>query len=229
MRRGLLASVGVLAALALVACTPAAPELAPPTVPVVDERVEETDAEDEPTHSEELDDVEAEPLPAVVESVPVEPQSESVADGEQVGPAYLPGNQGRLIVGDLNVPLKTMPVIEGVVNPPTYEDAYLVEGYGSPYSPGTAYVAMHSARGLPSAAGNALIDPDTQTSTVNVDDRIILDGVIYRVTEVRMVGKEQVVHEPGLWEQVDGRLVVFTCMQLDHGPSVDNVVIIAEA
>lgn len=227
MRRNLVA--GLFALLVLTACADTeiseAPEIAVPAAsPVVDELVEP-----EAEAVEDLDDLDSEELPAVVDSVPVEPRTEPVTDREQAGPAYLPGNQDRFILGDLNVPLKTMPVRDGVVNPPTYEDAYLVEGYGSPYSPGTSYVALHSARGLPSAAGNALIDPDTQTSTVEVDDRVIVDGLIYRVTEVRLIEQDVVVDESDIWEQVDGRLVVFTCMQLDRGPSVDNVVIIAEA
>lgn len=126
----------------------------------------------------------------------------------------------------LDVPLKTMPVQNGVVDPPTYEDAYLVEGYGTPIGGGTTYVAMHSGRGIPEAAGSALINTKTGKSTLHGGELVFVDGVAYEVTEVRVLRKGSVATEGDIWEQVDGRLVVFTCVPLDSGPGVNHVVVL---
>lgn len=174
-------------------------------------------------------------LPAVVEVRELdEPAPEPVMADVSDPPSWVTTDSAgnfMVVAGgvSLSVPLKTMPVMEGVVNPPTYEDAYLIEGYGTPNGGGTSYVAMHSARGLEGAAGNALIDIETGLPTLEGGEWLLVDRVAYEVTEVRLVGKGSITEEPGIWEQVDGRLVVFTCMQLHRGPSLDNVVIIAEA
>lgn len=128
---------------------------------------------------------------------------------------------------NFSAPLLSMPVTGGVVDPPTYTDAYLIEGYGAPRRSGTTYVAMHSGRGT-DAIGNALIDIRAGSSIVTIGELLIVDAVDYRVTSVEMVDKVVVTDRPDLWRQVDGRLVVFTCLARPTGKSLQNVVITAD-
>jgi hypothetical protein len=127
----------------------------------------------------------------------------------------------------LSVSLGQVQVVDGVVNPPTSDAAYLVSGYGDPHGAGTAYVAMHSGRGV-EAAGNVLIDVDAGQARVHAGDQVFVDGVPYVVQEVRLVEKAVLPEESDLWVPVDGRLVLFTCLQRPEGRSIQNVVVIAE-
>lgn len=131
------------------------------------------------------------------------------------------------LVEGLSVPLGEVQVVDGVVNPPTSGAAYVVAGYGDPHGSGTVYVAMHSGRGV-EAAGNALIDVDAGQARVSPGDALHLDGVAYRVNDVRLLDKAVLPDESDLWVPVDGRLVLFTCLQRPEGRSIQNVVIIAE-
>ncbi|HZL06522.1 MAG TPA: class F sortase, partial [Coriobacteriia bacterium] len=152
-------------------------------------------------------------------------------------PAAIPGvlptsevvRDGLLRVprSDLSVPLGQVQAVDGIVNPPTSDAAYVVSGYGDPHGAGTVYVAMHSGRGV-EAVGNALIDVEAGQARVAAGDGLYLDGVRYLVREVRLVDKSVLPDEPDLWSSVDGRLVLFTCLQRSSGPSIQNVVVIAE-
>lgn len=139
-----------------------------------------------------------------------------------------PALAGHLVIPTLgfDVPLLTMAVVDGAVNPPTFTDAYVVTGYGTPAGKGTTYVAMHSCR--KSCAGDPLIDVASGSSRVSVGDVVFIDGVPYMVSQVRMVEKVELTAQSDLWQSVDGRAVIFTCLQRPHGKSLDNVVIIAE-
>lgn len=135
----------------------------------------------------------------------------------------------RLVIPslDLSVPLGTAAVESGVVTPPTFDAAYVVEGYGRPGGRGTTYVAVHSGNGI-EAAGNALIDVAAGRSTVLPGAVMAVDGTFYEVIEVRVVDKALLVEDARLWEPVDGRLVLFTCLQREAGRSLQNVVVVAE-
>lgn len=133
----------------------------------------------------------------------------------------------RVPTVELSVPVGQVQVVDGVVNPPTSDAAYIVAGYGDPHGSGTVYVAMHSGRGV-EAAGNALIDVDAGQARVSPGDALYLDGVAYRVNDVRLVDKAVLPDESDLWVPVDGRLVLFTCLQRPEGRSIQNVVVIAE-
>ncbi len=133
----------------------------------------------------------------------------------------------RVPVVELSVPLGEVQVVDGVVNPPTSDAAYVVAGYGDPHGSGTVYVAMHSGRGV-EAAGNVLIDVDAGQARVHAGDQVFVDGVPYVVQEVRLVEKAVLPEESDLWVPVDGRLVLFTCLQRPEGRSIQNVVVIAE-
>lgn len=50
----------------------------------------------------------------------------------------------------------------------------------------------------------------------------------YTVTEVRLIDKGAVPLTADLWQPVDGRLVLFTCLQRSSGRSLQNVVVVAE-
>ena len=188
----------------------------------------------------------AEPAPvtatsvSVVEQMPMSPTAEPMPTfGVEVTtpselldvPATFPSenSDGQFLFPSLNmrVPLSSMAVENGQVNPPTTTDAYLVAGYGTLRGEGTSYVAMHSGRGV-DAVGNSLIDVASGESAAKVGDNLFVDAIAYTVTQVRVVPKGDLSTEAGIWEQVDGRLVVFTCLQRESGPSLSNVVIIAE-
>lgn len=225
MARVRLAVAALLAALVVAGCSvPAARAPAPqvaekaPSVEVPEEPISEQIVEEPPPVVEQMPEP-VEPAPEPVMAEPPTDRFDAVSS-----------SAGRFRVlhhpAALNVPLKSMPVTDGVVNPPTHEDAYLIEGYGTPHGEGTTYVAMHSGRGLPEAAGSALIDTETGEATLDGGELLFVDGVTFRVSEVRVLGKGSVAGEEDLWQQVDGRLVVFTCIPLDSGPGVNHVVVV---
>lgn len=170
-------------------------------------------------------------------AVAVAPTARSERPVYPEAPAAIPGvlptsevvRDGLLWVPSLalSVPLGQVQAVDGIVNPPTSDAAYVVSGYGDPHGAGTVYVAMHSGRGV-EAVGNALIDVEAGQARVAAGDDLYLDGVTYLIREVRLVDKSVLPDESDLWSSVDGRLVLFTCLQRSSGPSIQNVVVIAE-
>jgi hypothetical protein len=131
----------------------------------------------------------------------------------------------------LNVPLMAMSPVNGVIEPPDYENAYWVREAGvSPdaAATGTVIVAMHSLPNGQAAPGNALMDVAGGRAAIAVGAVIHVDGVDYRVTATKVENKNLVPSDADVWSSVPGRLVVFTCLQLPDGsPSVDNIIITA--
>jgi hypothetical protein len=145
-----------------------------------------------------------------------------------------PDGSGRFIAASvgLDVPLGSLFAVDGEVTPPGFTSAYLVRNEGVPparSAHGTVFVVMHSLRDGAVGPGNHLIDVDAARARIAVGATITVDDVAYRVTGSAEVRKDELSRQSALWRDDPGRLVVITCLQRPQGgPSVDNVVILAQ-
>lgn len=120
----------------------------------------------------------------------------------------------------------------GVIDPPTFDHAYVIAPYGRPGSDNTTYIAGHSwNRG--DAVFNPLLDVPTQEGTLEAGDIVELtqDGetFTYEVTSSVRYPKGSLADEDEVWRAVPGRLVLITCFQRNDGArSRDNLVVTAE-
>lgn len=114
----------------------------------------------------------------------------------------------------------------------------MVDGYGSPsdLSSGTSYLLLHSGyRG--EAVGDYLTDRSARESHLTAGDRFYVDGVEYEVVSEAVHSKSAlegvdtsgVPLVPEVWEDVDGRLHLMTCLQRPEGRSADVLVVTAQA
>ncbi|WIB68003.1 class F sortase [Curtobacterium sp. MCBD17_035] len=130
---------------------------------------------------------------------------------------------------DLDVPLARLAAVGGVITPPGFTSAYVVDGLGASLAEGdrgTVFVVMHSLRNGGLAPGNFLIDVARRRASVAPGTVISVGGVEYRVSTARVVPKGRLASTSSIWRDVPGRLVVITCLQRPDGRrSVDNVVI----
>ncbi len=148
-----------------------------------------------------------------------------------------PGGAGRLVAPaqGLDVPLVAANVVDGVINPPTLTDAFLVRGFGRPGEPGSGLVvvAMHAVRGG-SAPGNAFFDlrADASPLTVADGDVVHVDGVAFTVTGSSVLSKQDTATSAEVWGDPagrDGELVLVTCLQRSGatGSASENLVVFA--
>ena len=130
----------------------------------------------------------------------------------------------------LDVPVGSIRAVDGVINPPKFDRAYVVDNIGSSLdknSDGTVFLVTHSVRrGF--APGNALIDVSEKRARVNVGDKIYVADNVFRVTGFENVARKSIADSPRIWENVPGRLVLITCMQRSNGKPVENAVIFAQ-
>lgn len=155
---------------------------------------------------------EAQPRPdAVSTSAPI---MEGAGEPEATGVLEVPGV--------VTAPLLHMSVpADGVLDPASWWDFYLVDGYGSPSDPdsGTVFVAAHSGRGSTEALGDVLEDRVTGKPALEVGSLIIIDGVKFEVTGSRVAAKGQLSAEADLWDSSHDA-VITTCQQFaDNRPS----------
>lgn len=131
----------------------------------------------------------------------------------------------------LNVPLGSLDAVDGQVTPPGFTSAYLIRNHGvTPQhaDSGAVYVVMHSLRDGAVGPGNALIDVDKQQARIERGAVIAVDGIDYRVTGTESVSKAD-LPQSAIWTAGPNQLIVITCLQRPQGgPSVDNIVIVAE-
>ncbi|QAY69120.1 class F sortase [Xylanimonas protaetiae] len=168
---------------------------------------------------------------------------DDVPDVAAADPVALPeegsDGAGRFVAPrqGLDVPLVAMNVVDGVINPPTLTDAFLVRGHGTPQEPGSGLVvlAMHAVRGG-NAPGNAFFAMEAAESpvTVEVGDVLLVDGVAYTVTGHRVMSKDDAASSAEVWGDPagrDGELVLITCLQRqgESGSATDNLVVFARA
>ena len=139
----------------------------------------------------------------------------------QVGDARL-----RIPSVDLDVRLGEIRTRNGVLNPPSYDGAYLVRDLGT--ADGTTFVVMHSLRGG-IGPGNAVIDIPGGRVALEPGALIEVGCTTFRLTETHVVAKTELPSRADIWQDVPGRLALMTCLQnARNTPSTANAVIIAE-
>lgn len=173
-----------------------------------------------------------------VSAVPDSQRSQPVVPAVSVAPTAAPdvpaaqsvtGSAGLLVIDSLalSAPLLNMTVpADGVIDPPTFGDAYVIDGgYGTPSdeSSGTVFIALHSGRGTSDdtatpALGNALFDRQSQTPSLVEGDDVLVDGVKFVVTGNRVTEQGSLHDEPDLWDGTHA-LVIVTCWQEASGAS----------
>ncbi|WP_175442307.1 hypothetical protein [Humibacillus sp. DSM 29435] len=151
---------------------------------------------------------------------------------------------GRFVASrqKLSVPLLAASVVDGVITPPTFTDAFVMRDYGQVGDPSTGLVVvtMHSVRGG-RGPGNAFINPPTDAADdasagrhplVFAGDPLTVDGVAYVVTGTAIETKGEAARDPRIWRDRKSRgdqLVVITCLL---SPAVtmssqDNLIVFA--
>lgn len=155
----------------------------------------------------------------------------SAAETKAMNVQQKPGIRLRVPTVGLDVPFAELSMVDGAINPPGFNRAYLVRNLGTTIADpasGTVYVVMHSVRGGGTGPGNYLIDTRTGTSTLRPGATITIGDLHYTVTGSSAVTKTALPHEEAIWANTPGRLVMITCLQKpDGGASVDNMVITA--
>ncbi|MBB2986499.1 hypothetical protein [Terracoccus luteus] len=138
----------------------------------------------------------------------------------------------------LDVPMLATSVVDGVVTPPTFTDAFVVRQYGTVEDAGSGLVvvAVHAVRGG-RGPGNALLDlPADPTAPsppkVRAGDLLVADGVDYVVTAMATEPKGSAANDPRIWANWRSRgdeLVVLTCLLSPSVPmsEQDNLVVFA--
>ena len=146
--------------------------------------------------------------------------------------APTPAATGRLTINSvgLDAPHLHMTVpSDGTLDPATWWDAYLIDGYGTPgnEASGTVFIAMHSGRGSTQALGNAIVNRDTGMPALAVGAELVVDGVTFRVTGGRVAAKGSLHDEADLWDG-SRALVLITCQQYADDRPSQNSLIFAE-
>ncbi|KYH43415.1 class F sortase [Branchiibius sp. NY16-3462-2] len=177
----------------------------------------------EPTHSG-LTDMNG----AIV--VPDDPPDVQGAQVRSTGKRFVAPDQG------LDVPLDSMDVTGGVINPPSFATAFLIRQYGQPDDPasGLSVVTMHAVYGGRSP-GNYLFSmaPDDSHAVIRAGDPVLVAGVGYTVTSTMVIDKVAATDSQrmwGRWKERGNELMIITCLQRAGQGSVhaaDNLVVFA--
>ncbi|HZI96081.1 MAG TPA: class F sortase, partial [Actinomycetales bacterium] len=121
----------------------------------------------------------------------------------------------------------------GELDPPTLDEAYWIETYGTPGSDAdnTVYLAGHSYDSG-DAAFNPLFDRAEQIALVGAGDEIVVTTdagrLTYAVDSTERYPKDELAGVDEVWKIVPDRLVLITCFQRnDGGASQDNLVVFA--
>lgn len=142
---------------------------------------------------------------------------------------------GRMVIEQvgMDVPLASMRVPNGVINPPGFTKAYVIRNFGvgnvNKAEQGTVFVTMHSVkRGF--APGNYFIDVGKEYSKVKPGFLVEVSGKDYVVKKNMLVRKTKLKNTAEVWEDTPGKLVIITCIQLPRGmgSSAHNLVTFAE-
>lgn len=142
------------------------------------------------------------------------------------------GERFRIPSIGLDVPMGAVSEVDGQITPPGFDSVYLVRNRGvelSEADAGTVYVVAHSRPGQAEAPGDALVDLDRETSTVDRGAIIEVGDRRYEVTDTSVVPAADLPSDDTLWAAVPGRLVIITSLQHSDGtPAVDNLVLVAQ-
>lgn len=112
-----------------------------------------------------------------------------------------------------------------IINPYLSKHAYHVRDWGElGQKEDMIVIAAHSIKGKPDIPGSKLIDIEAGRSTLSDGDEIEIDDFSYEVSEIHTMNKNTVV-DSDVWENEEGKLLIFTCLQRQEGRSVDNIII----
>ena len=135
---------------------------------------------------------------------------------------------GRLVIDTvgLDIELSSLKPVGGTINPPDQERAFVIiaPGFGTLHNPAkTTFIAIHSGRGTNlTAAGNALVNRITGSSTLSPSDILRVDG------EAFIVRKTATAEKSALPADVFDNtydLVIVTCQQYADGrPSRNSLI-----
>ncbi|PWJ26787.1 hypothetical protein ATK17_2965 [Branchiibius hedensis] len=164
----------------------------------------------------------------------VVPDDPPDVQGAQVRPT---GERFRAPDQGLDVPLESMEVTAGVINPPSFTAAFLIRQYGQPRDPasGLSVVTMHAVYGGRSP-GNYLFSmaPDDSHAVIRAGDPVIVEGVAYTVSSTMVIDKVAATESQRMWSRWQERgneLMIITCLQRAGQGSlhaVDNLVVFAQ-
>lgn len=131
----------------------------------------------------------------------------------------------------LTVPLAVIDVKNGEITPPTFDTAYVVNGYSTSLvdaAAGSIYVVFHSQRDG-EGIGNKFFNQQTGEPAITTGDTIALDGTSFTVRETLSVGKDELPYRDDIWEGKPGTLYLITCLQNPQGsPSTHNFIVVAD-
>ena len=142
----------------------------------------------------------------------------------------------RIEIPAVSLDLAVLPVdpIGGRIDPPTVEEAYWIQDYGTPGSDAdnTVYLVGHSSLSL-AAAFNPLLDVEHQDSVLQPGDEIRVttaNGVLrYEVTAWTRYDKNRLPGADEVWAITPGTLHLITCFQEDgQAFADDNLVVTAQ-
>ena len=163
--------------------------------------------------------------------VPDDPPDVQAAHVRSTGERFVAPDQG------LDVPLDSMDVTGGVINPPSFTAAFLIRQYGRPADPasGLSVVTMHAVYGGRSP-GNYLFSmaPADSHAVISAGDPVVVGGVGYTVTSTMIIGKVAAVDSQrmwGRWKERGNELMIVTCLQRAGQGSLhaaDNLVVFAK-
>jgi hypothetical protein len=141
----------------------------------------------------------------------------------------------RVVVPSVGVdaPIKPIAFQNHEINPPTVDDVYWINAYGSPGvdADNTVYLVGHSwDQG--DAVFNALFDRASQTSRLEpgaeIDVVTAAGTVRYRVDYTVRYPRNELADKGEVWTIVPGRLILITCFQQNNGlDATDNFVVFA--
>ncbi|MFT8988150.1 MAG: class F sortase [Bifidobacterium psychraerophilum] len=129
----------------------------------------------------------------------------------------------------LDVGMQSLSVVDGVIVPPGFRDAYLVRNLGvglDQAKDGTVFVVMHSVQGG-LAPGNYLTNVEQGSIKLAKGALIQVGERSYQVTGGELLPKSSLQDESRVWQNTPGRLVVITCLERVSGRSLQNAVIYA--
>jgi hypothetical protein len=133
----------------------------------------------------------------------------------------------------VDAPIKPIAFENHEINPPTVDDVYWINAYGSPGvdADNTVYLVGHSWDNG-DAVFNALFDKASQSARVQPGaeiDVITADGTVrYRVDYTVRYPRNELADKGEVWTIVPGRLILITCFQQNNGlDAKDNFVVYA--
>jgi len=167
---------------------------------------------------------------------PVVPYDTSVYDPTYVQEADAQpdlGERFKVPSVNLDVPLGSVNVVGGLIDPPGFTSVYWVKNMGVSLEyadEGTVYVVTHSLKSPSVAPGDYMIDQNTATVAVQKGAEIDVGDRTYTVDSSMTVSKDELGQQTDLWAGTPGMLVLITTVQagqyLPNGQSVTNVIII---